>query len=122
MKFTALIPTLYTQDIRGSVEFYSGQLGFECGDADEDHGYAFVHRDNVTIMLAYPNTHQPFEKAIFTGSLYIHCDDVDKVWEKVKDSVRMCYPIEDFEYGMREFAIFDNNGYLLQFGQELARL
>ena len=32
-----------------------------------------------------------------------------------------CYPIEDFHYGMREFAIFDNNGYLLQFGQPLAR-
>jgi hypothetical protein len=30
-----------------------------------------------------------------------------------------CYPIEDFEYGRREFAIFDNNGYLLQFGQEI---
>ena len=38
---------------------------------------------------------------------------------KVKDAVRVCYPIEDFDYGMREFAIFDNNGYLLQFGQEI---
>jgi hypothetical protein len=28
--------------------------------------------------------------------------------------------MEDFHYGMREFAIFDNNGYLLQFGQPLA--
>jgi len=31
--------------------------------------------------------------------------------------VRICYPIETFEYGMREFAIYDNNGYLLQFGE-----
>lgn len=34
---------------------------------------------------------------------------------------RVCYPIEDFHYGMREFAIFDNNGYLLQFGQPVAQ-
>ncbi|MFN5228579.1 MAG: hypothetical protein ACK5Q3_18600 [Planctomycetota bacterium] len=27
--------------------------------------------------------------------------------------------LEDFDYGMREFAIYDNNGYLLQFGQSL---
>jgi hypothetical protein len=37
----------------------------------------------------------------------------------LKDHARVCYPIEDFHYGMREFAIFDNNGYLLQFGQPL---
>jgi hypothetical protein len=24
--------------------------------------------------------------------------------------------MEDFAYGMREFAIYDNNGYMLQFG------
>jgi hypothetical protein len=28
--------------------------------------------------------------------------------------------MEDFEYGMREFAIRDNNGYILQFGQEIS--
>ena len=44
--------------------------------------------------------------------------DVDALWERLKDVVRVCYPIEDFEYGMREFGIYDNNGYLLQFGQE----
>ena len=41
------------------------------------------------------------------------------MWEQVKDAARVCYPIEDFDYGMREFAVFDNNGYLLQFGQEI---
>jgi len=28
----------------------------------------------------------------------------------------ICYEIETFEWGMREFAIYDNNGYILQFG------
>ena len=40
------------------------------------------------------------------------------MWWKLKDKARVCYGIEIFEYGMREFAIYDNNGYLLQFGQE----
>jgi hypothetical protein len=26
---------------------------------------------------------------------------------------RLCYPIEDLEYGMCEFAIYDNNGCIL---------
>jgi len=34
-----------------------------------------------------------------------------------EEETRVCYPIENFAYGMREFAIYDNNGYLLQFGE-----
>ncbi len=71
-------------------------------------------------MLALPNDHEPFDRPAFTGSLYIKTSDVDTVWEQLKDKCRVCYPIEDFEYGMREFAIYDNNGYLLQFGKEIA--
>jgi hypothetical protein len=45
---------------------------------------------------------------------------LDSLWEKFRDKVVIVYPVEDFDYGMREFAIRDNNGYILQFGQEIA--
>jgi uncharacterized glyoxalase superfamily protein PhnB len=118
MKFTGLTPTLYTRDIRGSVEFYVTALGFE-HDGPDATGVAFVRRDGVEIMFSWPNARLPFDTPVLTGSLYIRCDDVDAAWEKVKGAARVCYPVEDFDYGMREFAIFDNNGYLLQFGQEI---
>ena len=118
MKFTGLTPTLYTRDIRGSVDFYVNTLGFE-REGPDGGGVAIVRRDDVEIMFAWPNVHMPFEAPVLTGTLYIHCDDVDAAWEQVKDAARVCYPVEDFDYGMREFAIFDNNGYLLQFGQEI---
>ena len=38
---------------------------------------------------------------------------------KVKEKVKVVYPIENFEWEMREFAIYDNNGYMLQFGQDI---
>ena len=38
---------------------------------------------------------------------------------KVKDKLNICGGVEKFEDGIREFAIYDNNGYLLQFGQEI---
>ena len=50
-------------------------------------------------------------------TLYIKTDHVDELWDRLKDKARLCYPLEDFDYGMREFAIYDNNGYVLQFGQ-----
>ena len=37
--------------------------------------------------------------------------------KKLKDKCKVCYPIETFDYGMREFGVYDINGYLLQFGQ-----
>jgi uncharacterized glyoxalase superfamily protein PhnB len=118
MRFTGLTPTLYTRDIRGSVDFYVNTLGFE-RDGPVGGGVAFVRRDAVAIMFAWPNVHMPFETPVMTGALYIHCENVDAIWEQVKDAARVCYPVEDFDYGMREFAIFDNNGYLLQFGEEI---
>ena len=113
-------PMLWTPDLKGSVDFYTTVLGFECCALVEDWGWASVRRDNVSIMFALPNAHEPFEKPVFTGSIYINTDDVDKLWQDLKDKVKVCYPIENFDYGMREFAIYDNNGYLLQFGQDIA--
>jgi len=119
MKIENLTPMLRTKDLQGSVDFYTRILGFECRALSEEWGWASLSRDGVEIMLALPNAHKPFDRPVFTGSLYFRCDDVDAVWKQVKDQAKVCYPIEGFEHGMREFAIYDNNGYLLQFGQEI---
>ena len=68
-------------------------------------------------MIAKPNEHTKYDKIGFTGSFYFNTDDVDAMWAKLKDKAAVGCGIENFEYGMREFAVFDNNGYLLQFGQ-----
>jgi uncharacterized glyoxalase superfamily protein PhnB len=110
---------LRTWDLRASITFYTEVLGFECQGLSEEQGWASLRRDGVAIMLACPNQHEGDTAPAFTGSLYFHTDDVDGLWQRLKYRVRVCYPIENFEYGMREFAIYDNNGYLLQFGQPL---
>jgi len=118
-KFTALKPILYTKELKETVAFYTIVLGFECIAFEEAWGWASVIKDEVEIMLAIPNQHTPFDSSVFTGSLYISTDKVDELWTKYKDICKVCYAPDNFEYGMREFAIYDNNGYLLQFGQQL---
>ncbi len=120
MKLTELRPMLWTEDLRGTVDFYTKILGFTCSEFNEDWGWASLCKDDVAIMLAKPNEHTPYDNICFTGSFYFNTDDVDTLWAELKDKARVCYGIEDFYYGMREFAIYDNNGYLLQFGQEIA--
>jgi uncharacterized glyoxalase superfamily protein PhnB len=119
MTIEALTPMLRTWQLRTTVDFYVEVLGFSCEALDEEMGWASLRRDNAALMLSGPNEQEGDVAPVFTGSLYLRTDDVDALWQHVKDRARVCYPIEDFEYGMREFAIYDNNGYLLQFGQPL---
>ena len=94
-------------------------LGFTCDRRRDKWGWASLHRDGAELMLATPNSHDEATSAAFTGSLYFRTDGVDALWNAWKEAARICYPPENFDYGMREFAIYDNNGYLLQFGQPL---
>jgi uncharacterized glyoxalase superfamily protein PhnB len=117
MKLESIRPMLAVNNIDETVRFYRNILGFEC--ANQMDGWAALSRDNVELMISLPNAHEPFEKPTFTGSIYFNTIDVDALWEQIKDKTRIVYPIENFFYGMREFAIRDNNGYILQFGQEI---
>ena len=120
MRLTGLIPMLEVDDLGLTIDFYSTVLGFECAGRYPDEGnpgWALLKRDDVEIMFTVRNAHSKVEKPVMTGSLYIHPDNVNEVWDLLKDKVTIEYPIEDFDYGMREFAIRDCNGYLIQFGQ-----
>ena len=119
MKLIALRPMIWTADLTATVDFYIHVLGFTCENRNDAWGWAALLKDEVEIMIALPNEHTPFNGPKFTGSFYMNTDNVDALWESLKEKVKVAYPIESFEYGMREFAIYDNNGYLLQFGQEL---
>ena|SRR5919108_2170523 len=117
MTLQSVVPMLRTRDLKATIAFYTDVLGFTCERVSEEWTWASLRRDNVNIMLAGPDPHDGSTSPAFTGSLYIKTDHVDDLWGRLKDKARLCYPIEDFEYGMREFAIYDNNGYVLQFGQ-----
>lgn len=119
MKLLGLAPMLWTKHLNHTVGFYTNVLKFKCDEMHENIGWATLSRDNVQVMLAVPKRHPDFEKAVFTGSLYIETDDIDKLWKELKDKVEVLYPPDNFEHGMREFGILDNNGYTILFGQQI---
>ena len=119
MAIEKLIPMLYTREMKETVDFYINTLRFSCNNYQPGDGWASLQWDKVEIMLAHPIEHIPFEKATFTGSFYFKTNNVDELRQKLRTATKVCYELDNFEYGMREFAIYDNNGYLLQFGQEI---
>ena len=112
----ALVPMLRVPDVPATVAWYRDTLGFSA-HADGSDGWACLERDGIELMLSAFNAHEGDEATAFTGSLYLRCDDVDAWWDRLRDIAPVCYPIENFDYGMREFAVRDPNGFLLQFGQ-----
>lgn len=119
MKINSLIPVIYTKEIPETIDFYVNFLGFACTANEPELGWARVQFDHAEFLISQPNGNIPFEKSIFTGSFYLNTDNVEEIWHKVKGVAEICYTLEEFDYGMKEFAIYDNNGYLLQFGQEI---
>ena len=118
MAFLSLTPLIRTKDIEATIQFYKDILGFECPNYNENWSWATLSRDGIEMMVAAPNAHLPFEQSEFTGSFYFRVNQVDPLWQELKNKARVCYELEEFDYGMKEFAIYDNNGYLLQFGEE----
>lgn len=120
MKLSRLTPMIWTGQFNETVDFYKEILGFNCASIDTDLGWAAMQKDDVEIMISKPNEHTPFEKPFFTGTFYFVTDDAEAMWQQLKEKTKIVYPLEDFEWGMREFAIYDNNGYMLQFGQDIS--
>ena len=119
MKFEPIIPMIWTEYLQETIDFYVDNLKFVCVDKSHEWGWATLIKDNCKLMIAKPNEHTPFTKPVFTGTFYIKVDYVDTLWSELKESVKVCYEIHNFDWGMREFAIYDNNGYMLQFGQDV---
>ena len=117
MKILELRPMIWTEDFDGTIDFYTKTLGFECVARMDEYPWASLRIDEGELLVAKPNEHVGYSTIGFTGTFYFNTDDVDAWWEKLKDKTKICYEIDNFEHGMREFSIYDNNGYMLQFAR-----
>ena len=119
VQYKTLRPILWTRNLQESIVLYTVILGFSVGERNDDWQWASLFKDKVEIMLSAPNSHSLYEKIGFTGSFYFNLNNIDELWEDLKSKTKICYDIKNFDWGMREFAIYDNNNYILQFGQDI---
>lgn len=115
-----LTPILWTDRFEETLDFYIQVLGFTCDEMHNLKQWAAVRSGQVELMISKPNDHISFHRAAYTGSFYFYVDDVEFWYQKLHRKAKLVYDIETFEWQMREFAIADNNGYILQFGQDVA--
>ena len=94
--------------------FYSEILGFEVSDSAE--GTCTVKKEGGTIVFSDANLWAGPPRC--TGTIYFFLADVDRYYEQIKEKAIIRWPLEDTDYGTREFAVKDCNEYTVAFAQK----
>lgn len=117
-----LEPLIYVSDLKASIIFYKDTLGFEVGElypSDNNPTYApiIIGKDKLMLVQARKSNQKFYEKGICGSGvqLFIKVNDVDAIYKKVKDEVKIFDEIETKSWGDREFTIKDPDGYLITF-------
>lgn len=130
VKIRGPVLILITEDIQRAIAYYRDTLGFELAGAmpEDEPTWCLLKRDQTRIMFLGPHDHDDedehedddHEHTQGISSLYFYPDDIDALWDEFKDKVEIEHPLEDMDYGMREFMIRDPNGYALMFGSPIS--
>jgi len=110
-----LHPTLAVADLAASIDFYTTKLGFTLAFKwGEPATMAGLNLGQVQIFL---ENGDPDPKGC---SVYFVVSDADLLYNFQKDNaVEIIAPPENKEWGLREYAVRDLDGYYLLFGHRL---
>ena len=132
-----LNPNLMVKDVKETVEFYKNNLGFELVMAvpenqdgilneipeDKKVVYALVKNGNVEIMFQAEKSFKEDVSALKKSNIgasctfYIELENLEDFYRNIKDKVDVVKELFTTWYGMKEFYIRDNNGYILTFAE-----
>jgi catechol 2,3-dioxygenase-like lactoylglutathione lyase family enzyme len=105
-------PIFAVSDLPRAVEHYK-RLGFEISSYDE--GYAFAHRDHMTLHLHFTDSPPPGG-----GLLYLHVDDADRLADEWRTANGELVEPKDFPWGKHEGSHTDPDGNTIRFGSSLS--
>ena len=115
-----VLPCLLVSDMRRSLEFYLEILGFtQTGfyPIESEPIRTEVRRDNVAIILYSEAIHAGEQRPTFTGALYVFPESIGHIADELRGKVPFAWGPEETEFGIREFAIRDPDGYTLVFAE-----
>ena len=122
-----LEPMIYTSNLEESIKFYQGILGFEIEEYYPDNENPTwvclrIGNDRFGIGKTFSDINHKLHPRGVDGSgvqFYIRVDDVDRVYDELKNELEIIDDIESKNWGDREFTFKDPDGYLISFYSEL---
>lgn len=114
-------PLLFVTDIRRSIEFYRGGLGFDLvGRAEEDGDISWcrLERGGACIMLQQQKGLTANTPTTGGLSLYFICDDADALFVEFTSRGLSLDRPSVAEYGMKQLFVPEPDGYSICFESE----
>jgi catechol 2,3-dioxygenase-like lactoylglutathione lyase family enzyme len=117
-RFTDVSPRLPVADLKRTIEFYRGRLGFALGGCwpEQAPTFAILERDGVRIQFFVPED----EMAAGQAMLSFDVEDARALHSSLAGRVAIIWGPEVYWYGRREFAIHDPDGYMVIISEPIA--
>jgi len=125
--YKTLTPNIMVTDVNATVKWYQDNFNFQLanqdGSLDEPLEWAVVKADDVQIFFQKEESlvkELPVLKGKKIGAsltFYIKVQDVQSLYNSVKEKVEIVRDMRETFYGAKEFAVRDLNGYILVFSE-----
>lgn len=127
MSYQSLTPNMGVKSVNETVKFYTEVLGFKLIVSVPESGefvFAIIGAGNVTLMFQelgslkeeYPELNDVPNRGVFT--FYVKMKNKNDLYEKVKNTNHLVKAMNVTPYGAEEFAIRDNNGFILTIAED----
>ena len=115
-----VVPMFHVPDVRRTVDWYR-EIGFEVtATYDDDRGrlsFAIVSFGGGEVMFSSGG--QLSSKQRREVDLYAYTEEVDDLYDRIKDRIEIIEGPHNMFYGMREIIVRDVNGFWITFGKEV---
>ena len=123
--FKSMTTNLMVEEVEKTVEFYCEVLEFNVlNSVPNKRGglqFSILQRDGFNLMIQervnlieeYPSIAS--DRVYPSATLYIGVENIDRMYKKMKEKYEILCDIHKTFYGSDEFAIEDNNGYIITF-------
>ncbi len=117
-------PEFFVRDVEAAVRFYVEKLGFVV--LRQEPVFSVVALRDAHVLLAHENIAADREQLATNVrgagvNVRIMVDEVDAVYERAKaNGVRIVHDIADRYYGLRDFILTDEDGFMLRFAQAIS--
>lgn len=121
--YETITTNIMVANVKETIKFYEEKLGFQKVVSVPEEGevinFAILSKDKISVMFQEQKNlleeYKTLQKDVIipTFTLFITVDDVVKMYEELRNKVKIAKELHKAFYGKEEFAIFDNNGNVL---------
>ncbi|MBU4210431.1 VOC family protein [Patescibacteria group bacterium] len=125
--YKTLTPNIMVADVNATVKWYQDNLNFQFANQEESLDkpldWAVMKAGNIQIFFQKEESlvkEMPILKGKKIGAsltFYIKVQDVQSLYNSVKEKVEIVRDMRETFYGAKEFAVKDLNGYILVFSE-----